>query len=78
MKKEDAMKKITLKNSFHGTQITILAENHESPGDFIERLEITAYRRDIPRKVSQSAQKRLSKITKALCGMSDCSCGTIR
>lgn len=62
------MKKITLKNSFHGTEGEIFS-NSEIPSDawLAVQLDQSAKGRDTERR-----------IRKALCGVSDCKCGIVR
>lgn len=62
------MKKITLKNSFHGTQVEIHSESATAQEAWLEaQLDQSANGRDTERR-----------IRKALCGVSDCKCGIVR
>ncbi len=62
------MKKITLKNSFHGTEIVIYSKSETAHDAWIE----------VQIDQSANARKTERKIRKALCGFSDCTCGTVR
>lgn len=66
------MMKLILRNSFHNTKITILAEDGVSPYAAYQDIACLAYSGD------KSAKRKLQKINRSLCGMTDCKCGIIR
>ena len=71
------MKKLILKNSFHGTACTILADEGISPYAAYQQIACLAYG-------AQNADERrrnrvkLNRIRRALCGIAGCTCGIIR
>lgn len=76
--KEDKMKTVTLKNSFHNTEITIRVPegwiDFEGGLPLWDEIQLASH-------VSTSGspdKRRENKIRRALCGMADCSCGTVR
>jgi hypothetical protein len=62
------MKKITLKNSFHGTEVEIFSES-EIPSEAWLNMQLDQ---------SAKGRKIERRIRKALCGMSNCKCGIVR
>ena len=71
------MKKLTLRNTFHGTKCVILAEESISPWAAYQAVMAQAYTSrgsDTQRK----ARRKLARINKTLCGMDGCKCGIIR
>lgn len=71
------MKKLILRNSFHGTQCVILADEGDSPYAAYQTIAVTAYS-SMDTDEQRRARRKLARINKALCGMSDCKCGIIR
>jgi hypothetical protein len=66
------MKKMTLTNSFHGTEVTILVRDEtESPAEAIQILEWRAAR-------DPAAARALRRVWRDLCGIPGCQCGTVR
>ena len=65
------MKKVTLRNKFHGTTMIILADDEmvDSVWGVIAALEDRVYQKD-----DMNAKRRLHNIWKNLCGVKDCKC----
>lgn len=75
--KEDGMKKITLKNDFHNTEITVISDYDTARETWYHIQEnIHAYRAGDAPTPAQKARYR--RIFKALCGSDDCCCGVVR
>jgi len=74
MEDKEKMKKITLRNSFHGTEIEILAP------DYCEgSLDAWAWaQEEVYRDQTNAAKQRLRKIERTLCGCEGCQCGGVR
>jgi hypothetical protein len=67
------MKKMTLKNSFHNTEVTMLVPNGiETQREALDRLEQRAANGD------PSFVRTLRRVQRALCGVEGCQCGTVR
>lgn len=68
------MTKITLGNSFHGTRITILADEEMAAEG------TCAYRVLCERAQNgdTNARQRARRIERTLCGSDDCTCGVVR
>jgi hypothetical protein len=66
------MKKMTMKNSFHDTEVTILVPNGIDHADAYSWLERRADRWD------EAAARTLRRVRRTLCGITGCSCGTVR
>jgi len=72
------MKKVKLHNSFHRTEVTILID------DDLAELSESAIYQELQRPVfsflhpDKNAVSKLRRVEKALCGMTDCCCGTVR
>lgn len=66
------MKTITLKNDFHGTETNIRFDARDADEAWYQ---IQSAAQD-PRNTT--SRRRLRRIEKALCGMTDCKCGTVR
>jgi hypothetical protein len=70
------MKKLQLTNSFHGTEMTVLA-----PDNWDEReywLQVQAYAYGLPFGPERTkARNRMNKIRRTLCGSRSCTCGVI-
>lgn len=64
-------KKITLRNDFHNTEVTILT-SADSPREAWEEIQLGICAHD------PGSIRKARRIEKALCGMSDCRCGTVR
>jgi len=69
------MKTITLTNSFHGTTVRIDARWQADPvrGQGVVWTDICY----AASNGDQAAQRVLRRVRRALCGMSDCYCGTV-
>ena len=66
------MKNITLTNDYHKTSVTVrVPDSIDGQSEAWMNLQAWAGR-DI------SDKRRVQKIRKTLCGMSDCQCGTVR
>ena len=72
------MKTITLKNSFHGTEARISSSWGDTPAEVWDTLQTDAYGRNPYSEESRRAQRTIRRIERALCGMDDCRCGTVR
>jgi hypothetical protein len=59
------MKKITLTNSFHGTEITVLVKS-------------AALLAMYPSELSKSQRRTVKRIRLRLCSTNDCACGVVR
>ena len=71
------MKKLILRNSFHRTECTILADEGDSPYAAYQTISAIAYS-SLNIDERRRARRKLARINKALCGMTDCKCGIIR
>ena len=67
------MKKVTLKNSFHNTELTILSEE-ENAATAWQEIQMAAAVEDH----YGPARRRLARIRNRLCGSTDCKCGVVR
>ncbi len=67
------MKKITLTNSFHKTEITVLSSHNTATETWFQ---IQCARHDARATKAEKAKYR--KVFKALCGQTDCCCGIVR
>ena len=67
------MKKVTLKNSFHGTEIAILHEEDNAADAWQEIQSAAAMEYHYG-----PARRRLARIRNRLCGSTDCKCGVVR
>ena len=56
------MKKFTLKNDFHNTEVTVHARRHPDSQDDVYTL----------------SKRQTARVIKELCGINDCCCGDIR
>ena len=71
------MKKIILRNSFHGTACAILAGEGDSPYAAYQDILCLAHgAQDYAERRRNLA--KLRRINRTLCGMADCKCGIIR
>lgn len=69
------MKTITLKNSFHNTEVRVRGP-WNNQWEAWQDIQGAVYGSiGLP---SKSAQRRLRRVEKALCGMKSCACGTVR
>ena len=64
------MKKITLRNDFHNSTVTVLAN------DLQHAYEMFEFGKD--QSASKSAKAWTRRVRNALCGNHDCTCGVIR
>ena len=71
------MKKLILANSFHGTRVTILAEEGISPYAVYQDLMAQAYA-CLDVEARRKARRKLARINRGLCGISGCKCGILR
>ena len=71
------MTKLILRNSFHGTACTILADEGDSPYAAYQQIMCLAYGAQAVDDRRRNKAK-LNRIRRALCGMADCKCGIIR
>lgn len=69
------MKKITLKNDYHNTSVTVLVlgPHASSPAEAWEWIQYRAMVNPQPADL-----RRYRRVNKALCGMVGCHCGTVR
>ena len=67
------MKKVTLRNSFHRTNCTVLVPN-EHIQDAWGYIQIQAYRAD----ATDAAKRIYRRVRRELCGIEDCKCGIVR
>ena len=71
------MKKLILRNSFHGTECTILADEGDSSYAAYQDILCRAHgAQDYAER--RRNQAKLNRIRRELCGMADCKCGIIR
>jgi hypothetical protein len=68
------MNTITLTNSFHGTRVNVRT-NADNQQDAWFEIQAAVYGQAHP---TAAAKARLRRVEKALCGMKDCRCGTVR
>lgn len=68
------MKRMTLRNSFHNTSCVILTSQETERDAWLE-IQYDAKFAHFPTK---AAKKKYRRVYKALCGMTDCKCGTVR
>ena len=68
------MKIITLTNSFHGTHVNVRS-SASTPAEAWFEIQADVHGVTRPTK---AARARLRRVELALCGMSDCMCGTVR
>ena len=68
------MKTITLENSFHNTEVRVRGP-WDDQWEAWEDIQRAVYGQVFP---SRAAKRRLRRVEKALCGMDDCACGTVR
>ena len=71
------MTKLILRNTFHGTACTILADDGISPYAAYQQIECLAYGAQDANDRRRN-QAKLNRIRRELCGMADCKCGIIR
>lgn len=67
------MNKITLKNSFHGTEATVIVAA-DSAQDAWTEIQIAAYEE----RHHGPAHRRLARVRSVLCGSDHCQCGVVR
>ena len=67
------MNKITLTNSFHNTEVTVLS-NYDSQAETWFHIQWRAYHS----KNNSADYKKHRKVFNALCGQRDCCCGVVR
>ena len=71
------MKKLILQNTFHNTKCAILADDGISPYAAYQDLMAQAYA-CMDQDTQRKARRKLARINRTLCGMTDCKCGIIR
>jgi len=69
------MKKITLKNAFHGTRITVLSA---TPDDARETWLAIQYEALYAHAPTSAALAKYRRVCRALCGIAGCTCGVVR
>ncbi len=67
------MHKITLSNSFHGTETTVIVAATDAQEAWME-IQILANEE----RHYGPAHRRLARVRDKLCGSSDCQCGVVR
>jgi len=65
---------ITLKNSFHNTEVRVRGP-WKTQAEAWDEIQAAVFRYW---PVCAADKKRYNRVVKTLCGMSDCSCGTVR
>jgi hypothetical protein len=68
------MKTITLTNNFHNTSVRVRT-NADNQAEAWFELQAAVHGQAHP---TAAAKARLRRVEKALCGMKDCRCGTVR
>ena len=69
------MNKITLTNSFHNTEVTVLSD-YDSQAETWFHLQLA--QRAYHSKDNSADYKKYRKVFNVLCGQRDCCCGTVR
>jgi len=76
------MKKYTLENSFHRTSATILVADDmiDEPQSYVwHEIELAAYNeQSYPPFMRDAATAKRNRISRKLCGVAGCCCGTVR
>lgn len=77
MKMKAKLHRFTLKNSFHGTECTVL---HPCRNGETSQRQVW---QDLDEEASREwragpARSRVNRVRRTLCGMEDCQCGTVR
>lgn len=65
---------VTLKNKFHNTEVVVRSATADPAQTWIN-IQMAVYAVNHP---TNAAKARLRRVEKALCGLSDCCCGTVR
>lgn len=68
------MTTITLRNDFHNTEVKVRGP-WENAQDAWFAIQAAVHGETDP---TEAAKRRLRRVRKALCGMKDCGCGTVR
>ena len=68
------MKKVTIKNYFHGTQVVVLAGENDDEQETWFQIQAAA---NEEREASGPAHRKLRRVERTLCGFEGCTCGTV-
>ncbi len=71
------MHKLILRNTFHGTECVVLADEGDSPYAAYQAIMCRAYGASDYLERRRNLAK-LNRINRTLCGMTGCKCGIIR
>lgn len=69
--------RITLRNDFHNTEITVLSE-YDNPSDTWHHIQENLHTYNAADAPTAAEKARYRRIKNALCGSADCRCGTVR
>jgi len=69
------MKKIMLRNRFHGSEVTVIVPDYCEEDEAWFWVQALVHAVHCP---TEAAERRLRRVENTLCGSKDCQCGTVR